>query len=125
MPGKSVPAVTRKIILIKGKIMRKSNFIRSFFIGLFLFAFVAGCAGTYQKESTGEYIDDSVLTTKVKAKIFDDPDLKVLQINVETFKGVVQLSGFVNSSKAASRAVEVARSVKGVQSVKNDLVVKN
>jgi len=66
-----------------------------------------------------------VLTAKVKAKIFDDPDLKVLQINVETFKGVVQLSGFVNSSKAASRAVEVARSVKGVQSVKNDLVVKN
>jgi len=55
-PGKSVVGVTRKIIFIKGKIMRKSNFIRSFFIGLFLFAFVAGCAGTYQKESTGEYI---------------------------------------------------------------------
>jgi len=105
--------------------MRKSNFIRSFFIGLFLFAFVAGCAGTYKKESTGEYIDDSVLTAKVKAEIFNDPDLKVLQINVETFKGVVQLSGFVNSSKTAFRAVEVARSVKGVQSVKNDIVVKN
>ncbi|CCK79142.1 BON domain-containing protein [Desulfobacula toluolica] len=105
--------------------MRNLNFIRCFFIGLFLFVFVAGCAGTYQKESTGEYIDDSVLTTKVKTKIFNDPELKVLQINVETFKGVVQLSGFVNSAKASARAVEVARSVRGVQSVKNSLVIKN
>lgn len=105
--------------------MRTRNFINCLFIGLFLFAFVAGCAGTYKKESTGEYIDDSVLTTKVKAEIFNDPELKVFQINVETFKGEVQLSGFVNSSKVSARAVEVARSVKGVQSVKNSLIVKN
>lgn len=105
--------------------MRTTNFIKCFFIGLFLFAFVAGCAGNYKTESTGEYIDDSVLTSKVKTEIFNDPELKVLQINVETFKGVVQLSGFVNSQKAAARAVEVARSVKGVESVKNSMVVKN
>ncbi|MBU0464490.1 MAG: BON domain-containing protein [Proteobacteria bacterium] len=105
--------------------MRTTNFIKYFFIGLFLFAFVAGCAGTSHKESTGEYVDDSVITAKVKAKIFEDPTLKVLQINVETFKGEVQLSGFVNSAAASARAVQVARSVKGVQSVKNSLIVKN
>jgi osmotically-inducible protein OsmY len=70
------------------------------------------------------YVDDSVLTSKVKTEIFNDPMLKVLQINVESYKGVVQLSGFVDSSQAANRAVEVAKSVKGVQSVKNNLVVK-
>jgi osmotically-inducible protein OsmY len=105
--------------------MKTVNFMKVFFIGCFLFAFAAGCAGTYKKESTGEYIDDTVLTTKVKTEIFNDPELKVLQINVETFKGVVQLSGFVDSEKAAARAVEIARSVKGVQSVKNNMVVKN
>ena len=105
--------------------MRATNFIKGFFIGCFLFVFVAGCAGTYKKESTGEYLDNTVLTTKVKAAIFNDPELKVLQINVETFKGVVQLSGFVNSSKAAARAVEVAGSVEGVQSVKNNMSIKN
>ncbi len=105
--------------------MRTTNFIKYFFIGLFLFAFVAGCAGTSHKESTGEYVDDSVITAKVKAKIFEDPTLKVLQINVETFKGEVQLSGFVNSTASSARAVQVARSVKGVQSVKNSLIIKN
>ena len=104
--------------------MRAKNFMNCFFIGLFLFAFVAGCAGTGHQESTGEYVDDSVITTKVKAQIFEDPMLKVLQINVETFKGEVQLSGFVNSAAASTRAVQVARSVKGVQSVKNSLIVK-
>jgi osmotically-inducible protein OsmY len=104
--------------------MKKENFIRSFFIGLVLVAFIAGCAGTRHQESTGEYVDDSVLTSKVKAEIFNDPMLKVFQINVESFKGVVQLSGFVDSTQASARAVEVAKSVKGVQSVKNSLVVK-
>lgn len=105
--------------------MRTTNFMKCFFMGLFLFAFVAGCAGTSYKESTGEYVDDSVITAKVKSKIFDDPTLKVLQINVETFKGEVQLSGFVNSATASDRAVQAARAVKGVRSVKNDLIVKN
>lgn len=104
--------------------MKKENFIRLLFTGLVLAVLIAGCAGTYNKESTGEYIDDSVLTTKVKADIFNDPMLKSLQIEVESFKGVVQLSGFVDSSKASARAAEVAKAVHGVKSVKNSLVVK-
>jgi osmotically-inducible protein OsmY len=87
-------------------------------------AVVGGCAGTRTQESTGEYLDDSTITTKVKAAIFDDPAPKVFQISVETFKGVVQLSGFVNSSQVVSRAAEVAHGVSGVQSVKNSLIVK-
>jgi osmotically-inducible protein OsmY len=83
-----------------------------------------GCAATRTHESTGEYVDDSTITTKVKSAVFADPSLKVLQINVETFKGVVQLSGFVDTRQNATKAAEVARGVTGVKSVKNDLVVK-
>jgi osmotically-inducible protein OsmY len=83
-----------------------------------------GCAGTATRESTGEYIDDTTITTKVKAAIFNEPSLKVAQINVETFKSVVQLSGFVNSGADAFRAGEVARAVRGVESVNNDIRVK-
>jgi osmotically-inducible protein OsmY len=88
------------------------------------FAFVTGCASTPKQESTGEYIDDSVITNKVKAAILNDPALKVMQINVETFKGVVQLSGFVDSTAMTARAVEVTRSVAGVRSVKDDMRVR-
>lgn len=77
-----------------------------------------------QQSSTGEYIDDSVITTKVKSLLAADDFLKSFQIGVETFKGVVQLSGFVNSQNAVDKAVEITRSVKGVQSVKNDLIIK-
>jgi osmotically-inducible protein OsmY len=88
---------------------------------LFLAALlVSACAGTPKQESTGEYLDDSLITTKVKAAILNEPSLKVTQITVETYKGVVQLSGFVDSADAARKAVEVARSVKGVSDVKND-----
>jgi len=88
---------------------------------LFLAALlVSACAGTSKQESTGEYLDDSWITTKVKSAILAEPSLKVTQINVETYKGVVQLSGFVDSADAARKAVEVARSVKGVTDVKND-----
>jgi hyperosmotically inducible protein len=88
---------------------------------LFLAALlVSACAGTSKQESTGEYLDDSWITTKVKSAILAEPSLKVTQINVETYKGVVQLSGFVDSAEAARKAVEVARSVKGVSDVKND-----
>jgi len=107
--------------------MDKANVIKRIFAGLLLVGWIAGssgCAGTSTRESTGEYIDNSVLTSKVKAAIFNDPMLKVLQINVETFKGVVQLSGFVDSPEAAARAVEVARSVDGVKAVKNKMSVK-
>lgn len=104
--------------------MKKADFIRHFIIGFVLVVFMAGCSGSQHKESTGEYIDDSVITTKVKAEIFNDPMLKVFQINVETFKGVVQLSGFVDSEQASARASEVARSVNGVTAVKNSLIIK-
>ena len=89
-----------------------------------LVATLAGCASTPTKEGTGEYIDDSVITAKVKATIFNDPSLKSTEINVETFKGDVQLSGFVAQAQDAQKAVELARRVKGVVSVKNDVRVK-
>ena len=82
------------------------------------------CASTAKRESTGEYVDDSVITTKVKSLLAADDFLKSFQIGVESYKGTVQLSGFVNSQQAADKAVEITRSVKGVQSVKNDLIVK-
>lgn len=85
---------------------------------------LAGCAPTETRSGTGEYIDDTVITTKVKAAILNDPALKVSEINVETFKGVVQLSGFVSSQADINRAVAVTREVNGVKSVKNDMRVK-
>lgn len=85
---------------------------------------VVACAPTAQREGTGQYIDDTVITGKVKAVIFDDPATKASEVNVETFKGVVQLSGFVSSQAAANRAVELARGVAGVKSVKNDMQIK-
>ena len=86
--------------------------------------FLAGCASTSSQSSTGEYIDDSTITTKVKSAIFNEPSLKVLQINVETYKSVVQLSGFANSSDDISTASKVAQSIAGVKSVKNDMRLK-
>lgn len=100
-----------------------SKYLSALFLAVTLVSAV-GCASTSKQEGTGEYIDDSVITTKVKAAIFNESSLKSAEINVETFKGVVQLSGFVSSSAAENKAVEVARSVKGVKSVKNDLRVK-
>lgn len=91
---------------------------------LALLSISAGCAATQKHESTGQYIDDSVITTKVKAAIFNEPTLKTLQINVETYQGVVQLSGFVDSQQSVSKAGEVARGVESVVKVENDLVVK-
>ncbi len=89
-----------------------------------LVASVAGCASSRTQESTGEYVDDSVTTAKVKAAIAQDSSLSAFQINVETFKGVVQLSGFVDSPEAKSKATKIASRVAGVRSVKNSLVVK-
>lgn len=85
---------------------------------------LGACAMFSGRETSGQYIDDTTITTKVKAQIFDDPALKVLQVNVETMKGVVQLSGFVDSKQSRAKAVAIAREVKGVVSVKDDLVVK-
>mgnify|MGYP001048692191 FL=1 len=93
-------------------------------IAVSLVAVLPGCSSTPTQSGTGEYIDDSVITAKVKAAIFNEATLKSMEINVETFKGVVQLSGFVNSQSDINRAVELARGVHGVSSVKNDMRVK-
>lgn len=89
-----------------------------------LLASLVSCAGSNTKQSTGQFVDDSAITAKVKAAIFDEDSLKSLQITVVTFKGVVQLSGFVDSSKSVNKAGQVAQNVEGVKAVKNDLVVK-
>ena len=91
------------------------------FLSIILLTIFLGCASTPKQSGTGEYFDDTVITTKVKAAILQESSLKSAEINVETFKGVVQLSGFVNSPTDINQAVEVARSVEGVKSVKNDM----
>jgi len=96
----------------------------SAFLVVALMATAAGCAGTSTKQSTGAYLDDSVITTKVKAAIFNEPSLSVNDIKVETDKNVVQLSGMVGSSADMNKAVALARSVPGVASVKNDMRLK-
>jgi osmotically-inducible protein OsmY len=85
---------------------------------------VVGCSSTRTQESTGQYLDDTAITAKVKSAILGDSSLKSAEINVETFKGVVQLSGFVSNWANIDQAVAVARGVSGVQSVKNDMRVK-
>jgi len=85
---------------------------------------VVACAPTATREGTGEYVDDSVITTKVKAAYAADPTVKATQVQVETFKGTVQLSGFVDSRESAQRAVDLARGIKGVKAVKNDTVIR-
>lgn len=103
--------------------MKQLKYISTIILAV-MFATLLGCASTSKQEGTGEYIDDSVITTKVKAAVFNEPTLKSAEINVETFKGVVQLSGFVNSTADINKAVDIARGVKGVSSVKNDMRVK-
>jgi osmotically-inducible protein OsmY len=104
--------------------MKKRNRFVGYFVLVMLIVAFVGCASTRTQESAGEYVEDSVITTKVKSLLAADDFVKSFQISVETYKGTVQLSGFVNSQKAVDKAVEIARSVKGVQSVKNDLIVK-
>lgn len=89
-----------------------------------LVALLAACAPTATREGTGEYIDDTMITSKVKAAFAADPQVKATEVKVETFKGTVQLSGFVDSRASAEKAVELARQVKGVKAVKNDTVIK-
>ena len=104
--------------------MSKLNLILRLLISLVLVVSVAGCAGGKKYESTGEHLDDSAITTKVKTSILADSKLKVFQISVETFKGTVQLSGFVDSSEMVTRAADVARTIKGVKMVNNSLIVR-
>ncbi|PKN07478.1 MAG: transporter [Deltaproteobacteria bacterium HGW-Deltaproteobacteria-8] len=103
--------------------MKTRNRIIAFILTA-LMALSLGCASTAKHEGTGEYVDDSVITTKVKAMIFHEDSLKSGEINVETFKGVVQLSGFVSSQANIDKAVEVARKVNGVKGVNQDMRVK-
>jgi osmotically-inducible protein OsmY len=103
--------------------MQRIKTLTTVFSTLVLMA-TLGCASTRTHEGTGEYVDDSVITTKVKAAIFNEPGLKVSEVQVETFKGVVQLSGFVSSRADIKGAVRVASAVGGVKSVTNDMQLK-
>lgn len=104
--------------------MRNANWLRSVLVALALTTSLGACTVMSGRETVGEYVDDATITTKVKAAMFDDPSLKVMQISVETMQNVVQLSGFVDSEQTKARAGERARSVEGVREVKNDLVVR-
>ena len=103
-----------------------STFFRSvavLFAAVFVIA-LSGCGSTPKQSSTGEYIDDTVITTKVKAELLKEPDLKSGQISVQTYKGEVQLSGFVGSQASIDKAVGIARKVEGVKNVKNSMVLR-
>lgn len=104
--------------------MNRSYFIGHFFIGLLLAVFIAGCSGTNNRTSTGEYTDDILISDEVRARFFDDPAMKVFQIKVESFKGFVQLTGLVDSAKTSGRATKIAKSVRGVKYVKNSISLK-
>lgn len=101
-----------------------NNRFFAFLLIVLMAFFLGGTSALAEEETAGEYLDDSIITTKVKKAIFDEPGLKSSEIKVETFKGVVQLSGFVSSQNDIDRAVEVAREVEGVKSVKNSMEVK-
>jgi len=105
--------------------MKTRNPFIQYSVMLLLIVGLAACASTSKQSSVGEYVDDTVITTKVKSLLAADDFLKSFEISVETYKGVVQLSGFVASQDAVNKAVEIAGSVQGVASVKNDLNVKN
>ena len=104
--------------------MKMRNIVIHSLVLLMLIATFAACAATRTHESAGEYIDDSVITTKVKSLLATDDFLKSFQISVETYRGTVQLSGFVNSQKAVDKAGEIVMSINGVKSIKNNLIVK-
>jgi osmotically-inducible protein OsmY len=104
--------------------MKKSHVVIRFLVVLMMIAAFVACASTPQQSSTGEYIDDSVITTKVKTLLANDDFLKSFQISVESRKGIVELSGFVDSQRAVDKADQIARGVEGVKSVKNALIVK-
>jgi osmotically-inducible protein OsmY len=106
------------------KLTRFQSAIAQSVLATSLLVSLAACAPTPTREGTGEYIDDSLITSKVKAAFAADPTVKATQVKVETFKGTVQLSGFVDSRESAEKAMEIARGVKGVKSVKNDTVIR-
>jgi hyperosmotically inducible protein len=103
--------------------MKHSNHLSAIFLAI-ICTIALGCAGSPTQESTGEYMSDTWITTKVKAALVGDSIVKATEVNVETFKGVVQLSGFVSSDAAMDQAIVVARNIEGVTSVKNDMQIK-
>lgn len=103
--------------------MTRPNRYSAFVLMLLLCSFI-GCASTQHREGTGEYVDNTVITMKVKAALLHEPSLKSAEIHVQTFKGVVQMSGFVTSQADIDTAVKLARSVEGVKSVQNDMKLK-
>lgn len=120
----TIVACAQVILIYMGSsAMKQLKYISTIVLAV-MFATLLGCASTSKQEGTGEYLDDGVVTTKVKAAIFNEPSLKSSEIKVETFKGVVQLSGFVSTQADVDKAVEVVSRVKGVTSIKNDMVVK-
>jgi osmotically-inducible protein OsmY len=104
--------------------MRKALNSGVVILGLAMAVGIAACAQTPTHESTGAYVDDSAVTAKVKTAILQDPALKVFEIHVVTYKGVVQLSGFVDSQRMIEHATTVAAGVEGVRSVQNQLAIK-
>jgi len=104
--------------------MKKGYMVIRFLVALMMLAAFVACASTPKQEGTGEYIDDSVITAKIKAQLATDDFLKSFQIRVESRKGIVQLSGFVDSQNAIDKAGKIAGSVEGVKSVRNNLIVK-
>src|SRR4030042_2775070 len=104
--------------------MKKKNIFIRYFVLLVLIATVVACASTRKHESTGQYVDDSVITSKVKTQLANDDFLKSFQISVETRKGIVQLSGFVDSQKAVDKAGQIARGVEGGKSDRNNRIKK-
>lgn len=104
--------------------MNTKNFIKSLLISVLLLTVMPACTENTKHESTGESFDSAILTTKIKSTFIGDSRLKALDINVKTYKGIVQLSGFVDTQAEADRAVQLARTIKGVKAVNNSLIVK-
>jgi osmotically-inducible protein OsmY len=102
----------------------KFNTTRKSAIASIFFLLLASCSLFSGRETTGQYVDDSTITTKIKEAFVSDPQVKASQINVETMQGVVQLSGFVDSPKSEARAVELAHQVHGVTSVKDNILIR-
>jgi hyperosmotically inducible periplasmic protein len=103
--------------------MKRSG-LRSWLLLAGLSLALGGCAGTGKQESTGEFVDDTIITTKVKTALIDDREVRARNISVATFKGVVHLSGTTADAHESWKAAQIARNVKGVKAVRNDIVVK-
>ncbi len=93
-------------------------------IAFLLIAMMIGCSGTEKKQSTGEYIDDSAITSKIKSALAADPTVSAMDVKVKTFKRRVQLSGFVDTKEQAQTAEDIAEGIEGVESVENNIIVK-